>query len=107
MPFVTYLQFKSSQAFEVTYTTLLINFGYAFLPFVPGAIFIFCFQAYRRVKYFTLLILWALLLFNIYKTTYESRRKYFDFVANKQMAWSIFGASFLFLWIFKSYFLQV
>ena len=83
LPFVTYLQFKGMQAMEVSYATLFISFGYAFIPFIPGSIFIFCLQSYGRVKYFTLLVLWILLLFNIYKTTYEARRKYFDFATNK------------------------
>lgn len=105
LPFISYLQFKGRQAMEITFTSQLIAFSYAFVPFIPGSLFIFSLQGYWRVKYLSLLILWTLLLFNIYKTTYEARKKYFDFVTNKQMAWYVAGFTFVFMWVYKSYFL--
>ena len=45
-------------------------------------------------------------LFFLYKQMYDIRKKYFDFAANKQMAWFILTQSFLFMWLYKSYFMQ-
>lgn len=105
LPFISYLQFKGRQAMDITFMSQLIAFSYSFVPFIPGSLFIFGLQGYWRVKYLSLIILWALQLFNIYKTTYEARRKYFDFVTNKQMAWYVAGFTFVFMWVYKSYFL--
>jgi len=33
--------------------------------------------------------------------------KYFDYAANKNMAWFILLTTFLFMWIYKSYFMQI
>lgn len=92
---------------DITFMSLLIGSSYSFVPFIPGSLFIFGLQGYWRVKYLSLMLLWTLLLFNIYKTTYDARRKYFDFRTNKQMAWAVIGSSFVFMWVYKSYFLQV
>jgi len=43
----------------------------------------------------------------LYKQMYDMRKKYFDFAANKQMAWFIVTQSVLFMWIYKSYFMQI
>lgn len=43
IPFVTYLMFKSKQAFEVTFTQQLGISAYSFVLFIPGSILIFCF----------------------------------------------------------------
>ena len=68
---------------------------------------IFALQQFVRFKYLVLLAVWVMQLFFIYKSMYNARKKYFDFAANKQMAWFLLAQSFVFMWIYKSYFLQV
>ena len=51
--------------------------------------------------------LWVLHVYFIYKQLYDTRRKYFDFAANKQLAWFLFTSTFIYMWIYKSYFMQV
>lgn len=72
---------------------------------IPASLVIFAFQQYYRFKYLVLLLVWAMQLFYMYKNMYETRKKYFDFATNKQLAWFMFGQSFLFMWIYKSFFL--
>mmetsp|Transcript_8451 Transcript_8451/g.12902 ORF Transcript_8451/g.12902 Transcript_8451/m.12902 type:complete len:121 (-) Transcript_8451:28-390(-) len=106
-PFCSYLMFKSKNAIEVSFSQQLTIFSYAFVPFIPGALFIFCFQAFYRVKLFLVLCLWLVYLYYIYKQLYDLRVKYFDQQANKNLAWLVGGSSFVFTWVFKSYFMQI
>ena len=83
LPFVTYLMFKSKQAFEVTFVQQLGISAYAFVLFIPSSLLIFLFQQYSRFKYLMLLVVWIMHLFYLYKELYELRKKYFDFQSNK------------------------
>ena len=107
LPFVTFLMFKGRQSLEVSYVQQLSQTSYSYVVLIPASLLIFAFQPFYRFKYLVLLSVWVFQLFYLYKEMYELRRKYFDFKANKQMAWFLFGQSFLFIWIYKSYFMQV
>lgn len=104
-PFVSYLMFKSKNAIEVTFTQQLCAFSYSYAIFVPGSFLLFALQSFSRFKYLMVLTLWILHTYFIYKQLYETRRKYFDFAANKQLAWFLFTSTFIFMWIYKSYFM--
>jgi len=43
-PFVTYMMFKSRNAFEVSFLYMLTIFSYAFVPLIPGSLVLFCLQ---------------------------------------------------------------
>lgn len=107
VPSVTYLMFKNRQALEVSYIQQLSIMAYSYVVLIPGSLLIFALQQFSRFKYFMILLIWILQLFFLYKSMYEIRGKYFDFAANKQMAWFLGSSSFLFMWIYKSYFMQI
>ena len=107
LPFCSYLMFKTKNAIEVSFLQQLSTFAYSYVPFIPGALVIFSFQAFYRAKILLVGVLWLFHLFYIYKQQYDLRIKYFDQKANKNMAWLIGGSSFVFMWIFKSYFMQI
>ena len=92
---------------EVTFVQQLTLFSYAFAPFIPASVLIFAFSRFYRLKLMLVVGLWGVHLFFIYKQLYETRAKHFDAVANKNMAWFVGLSSFLFIWIYKSYFLQI
>lgn len=106
-PSTTYLMIKGANGMEVTLVQQLSMFSYAFVPQIPISILIFSLQSFYRVKYFLLLVLWVVSGYYIYKSSHETRAKHFDFQANKQMAWMLMGSSLVYLWLYKSYFLQV
>ena len=107
VPSVTYLMFKNRQALEVSYIQQLSIIAYSYVILIPGSLLIFALQQFSRFKYFMILLIWMLQLFHLYKSMYDTRSKYFDFAANKQMAWFLGTQSFLFMWIYKSYFMQI
>ena len=106
-PFVTYLMFKGKNAMEVTFVQQLCHFSYAYVPFVPVSLLLFVLQRYSRFKVFMVVSLWVCHLFFIYKQLYETRKKYFDFQANKQLAWFLVTSTFVQMWVYKSYFMQI
>ena len=105
LPFTTYCIFKSANAMEVTFFSQLNLFSYSFAIQIPFALVMTALQMFTRMKYFLLLALMGLQGYFIYKGSHEARAKHFDFNANKQMAWTMLGAGFLYAWVFKSYFL--
>lgn len=107
VPFVTYLMFKSKQAMEISYVQQLALTSYSYVVLIPASLLIFALQQFVRFKYLVLITVWLMHLFFMYKSMYDARKKYFDFGANKQMAWFVLTQSFVFMWIYKSYFLQV
>lgn len=107
VPFVTYVIFKGRQALEASYIQQLAQTSYSYVVMIPASLIIFTFQQYSRFKYLVLVLVWMVHLFYLYKAMYDSRKKYFDFSTNKQMAWFMFTQSFLFMWVYKSFFLQV
>lgn len=76
--------------------------------FLPFSILLFAVQRYYRAKYMLLLIMWLVQMFFLHKELYLIRKKYeFDFASNKQFAWFIGFSTFLFMWMYKSYFMQI
>lgn len=104
-PFVAYCMFKSRNAFEVSFMQLLCIFSYAYVPLIPGSIFLFSLQKFWRFKMVYILLIWIVHMFQLYKGLYDMRQKYFDFGANKQFAWFVIGSTFIFHWIYKSLFM--
>jgi hypothetical protein len=107
VPFVTYLMFRGRQAMEVSFSQQLTLVSYSFVTLIPASLLIFAFQRFARFKYLLLVVVWVTQLFYLYKSMYEARKKYFDFATNKQLAWFLFTQSFFFMWMYKSFFLQV
>jgi len=100
--------FQKRNAFEVSYIGQLGIFSYSFAMFIPFSVLLFAVQRYNRAKYLLLLIMWLIQVFFLHKELYEIRRKYnFDFSSNKQFAWFIGVSTFLFMWMYKSYFMVV